>query len=67
MRGIGDIVSFGKRTAWESGMRISEVLELPELPENMSKGMDDCQDRTTTRPVMIVHWPPGSIATSNMP
>lgn len=64
MRGTGDIVSFGKPTAWESEKRINEMLE---LPENMSKAMDDCQDRKTIRSVMIVHWPPGSIATSNMP
>lgn len=67
MRDTGDIVSFGKQIAWESEKRINEVLELPELPINMSKAMDDSPDRKTTRPVIIVHWPPGSIATSNMP
>lgn len=64
MRGTGDMISFGKGFAWEREMWIDQVLE---LPENVSKARDDRHSRKFLRSVLIVHWPPGSLATSNKP
>jgi hypothetical protein len=66
-RGTENIVSFRLVVDCDSEAPIDPVLGRPGQPKNIGKLMDDRQGRKSTRSALIVHWPPGAIATSNRP